>query len=82
MSERIAFIGLGVMGAPMARHLAAKYDVTVFDVDAAKMATIAGAKHARGAAEAAGDLISPACLSQDRKSSRTLFWARTGSRMR
>ena len=32
MSEKVAFIGLGVMGFPMAGHLAAKgYDVTVFN---------------------------------------------------
>lgn len=31
---RIGFVGLGVMGTPMSRHLAdAGYDVTVFDVD-------------------------------------------------
>jgi len=37
MSEKVAFIGLGVMGYPMAGHLAAKgYDVTVFNRDGAK----------------------------------------------
>lgn len=37
MTERIGFIGLGVMGAPMALHLAkAGYLLTVLDVDAAK----------------------------------------------
>ena len=37
MSAKIAFIGLGVMGFPMAGHLKAKgYDVTVFNRNAAK----------------------------------------------
>lgn len=38
MSLKIGFIGLGVMGGHMARHLSNKYDVTVFDVDAGKVA--------------------------------------------
>ena len=33
MSKRIGVIGLGVMGRPMAKLLAAKYDTVVFDVD-------------------------------------------------
>ncbi len=37
MSEKVAFIGLGVMGYPMAGHLAAKgYDVTVYNRNGAK----------------------------------------------
>lgn len=33
-AQRLGFIGLGVMGAPMAAHLAAaRHDVTVFDID-------------------------------------------------
>ena len=37
MSSRIAFIGLGVMGFPMAGHLAAKgYNVTVYNRTSAK----------------------------------------------
>ena len=37
MSEKVAFIGLGVMGYPMAGHLATKgYDVTVFNRNEAK----------------------------------------------
>jgi 2-hydroxy-3-oxopropionate reductase len=43
MAEKIGFIGLGVMGAPIARHLATKYDVTVFDIDKKKMDAVAGA---------------------------------------
>jgi 2-hydroxy-3-oxopropionate reductase len=46
MTEKIGFIGLGVMGAPMARHLTAKYDVTVFDIDKKKMNTVDGVKKA------------------------------------
>src|SRR5690348_9118462 len=39
MSARVAFIGLGVMGFPMAGHLKAKgYDVTVYNRTAAKAA--------------------------------------------
>jgi 2-hydroxy-3-oxopropionate reductase len=55
MSTRIAFIGLGVMGAPMARNLAKKYDVTVFDVDQPRMNAIPGAAKAGDAAAAAGN---------------------------
>ena len=37
MSAKIAFLGLGVMGFPMAGHLKAKgYDVTVYNRTAAK----------------------------------------------
>jgi 2-hydroxy-3-oxopropionate reductase len=46
MDERIGFIGLGVMGAPMARHLAVKYGVTVYDIDSNKMGTVTGTKKA------------------------------------
>lgn len=35
---KVGFIGLGVMGGHMARHLSEKYEVTVFDVDAGKAA--------------------------------------------
>src|SRR4029453_15283068 len=39
MSAKVAFIGLGVMGFPMAGHLKAKgYDVTVYNRTAAKAA--------------------------------------------
>ena len=38
MAIKIGFIGLGVMGGHMARHLSGKFDVTVFDVDAEKVA--------------------------------------------
>ena len=39
MGEKVAFLGLGVMGFPMARHLAAKgHAVTVYNRNAAKAA--------------------------------------------
>lgn len=38
MAIKIGFIGLGVMGGHMARHLSGKYEVTVYDVDADKVA--------------------------------------------
>jgi len=50
MAETVGFIGLGVMGAPMARHLAAKYDLVVFDVDPKKRAAIENARKAKDTA--------------------------------
>ncbi|QPC83731.1 NAD(P)-dependent oxidoreductase [Phototrophicus methaneseepsis] len=48
---RLGFIGLGLMGGPMAQLLAqAEYTVTVFDLDAAKMAAIEGAAPAESIA--------------------------------
>ncbi len=59
MSARVAFIGLGVMGFPMAGHLKAKgYDVTVYNRTAAKAAEWVkkhGGKSAATPAEAARD---------------------------
>ncbi len=52
MSDKVAFIGLGVMGAPMARQLAAKYEVTVFDIDKGRMGAVPGARPASTALEA------------------------------
>jgi 2-hydroxy-3-oxopropionate reductase len=46
MVETVGFIGLGVMGTPMARRLATKHDLTVYDIDADKMGAVAGAKRA------------------------------------
>lgn len=40
MSQKIGFIGLGVMGGHMARHLSEQYALTVFDVDADKVAAL------------------------------------------
>ena len=57
---RIAFLGIGLMGAPMARNLvAAGYDVTVWNRSVAKAQTITGATIAKTAASAvkAADVI-------------------------
>ncbi len=43
MSEKIGFIGLGVMGRPMASHLASHVPLTVYDLDPEKTAAIPGA---------------------------------------
>ncbi|MCF7973592.1 MAG: NAD-binding protein, partial [Phycisphaerae bacterium] len=40
MSEKLGFIGLGVMGGHMARHLSEVYALTVFDVDPDKVAAL------------------------------------------
>ncbi len=41
MSAKVAFLGLGVMGFPMAGHLKAKgYDVTVYNRTAAKIGSL------------------------------------------
>lgn len=57
---KVAFLGLGVMGYPMAGHLKTKggHDVTVYNRTAAKAAKWAeqfGGKHAATPAEAARD---------------------------
>jgi 3-hydroxyisobutyrate dehydrogenase len=67
---RISFLGLGVMGAPMARHLAkAGHDVTVYNRTAAKaLAWVAahGGKAAATPAEAAaGADVVIACVGAD-----------------
>jgi 3-hydroxyisobutyrate dehydrogenase len=52
---RVAFIGLGTMGLPMARRLVeAGYDLVAYDIDAAR-ADAVGADVAHSAAEAARD---------------------------
>ena len=52
--KRIGFIGLGAMGAPMARNLAAAgFEVTVFDVDKERTRATAEASGARAATSAA-----------------------------
>ena len=64
--ERIGFLGLGIMGAPMTRNLIdAGFSVTVFDVDSAKVAAMqqAGATSAGSPASVAGETdIVVACL--------------------
>ena len=52
--KRIAFIGIGNMGWPMAANLVAKgFDLAVADTDAARVARFAGETGARAAADAA-----------------------------
>ena len=49
MAEQIGFIGLGIMGKPMARNLIqAGYELTVYDIvgEAVEELAIAGAKAA------------------------------------
>ncbi len=70
MSEKVAFIGLGVMGYPMAGHLAAKgYDVTVYNRNNAKaeawVAEHGGASAATPKAAASGASIVFACVGAD-----------------
>jgi len=70
MTKRVAFIGLGVMGYPMAGHLARKgWDVTVFNRTAAKAEQWVrefGGRAAPTPAEAARDAeIVLACVGRD-----------------
>lgn len=51
--KRIACIGLGVMGGNMARHLAQRYELVVYDTDPARRAAVEGAQQAGSLAEAA-----------------------------
>ncbi|TDD56071.1 NAD(P)-dependent oxidoreductase [Saccharopolyspora elongata] len=56
-ATRVAVIGLGAMGLPMATHLAPAFPVTVFDIDAGRRAQLAaaGATEATTPAQAAGN---------------------------
>jgi 2-hydroxy-3-oxopropionate reductase len=51
MAQKVGFIGLGVMGAPMARKLAGKYDVIVYDMDPVKTGAVPGTVKAAGVSE-------------------------------
>ncbi|MGY2052557.1 NAD(P)-dependent oxidoreductase [Methylobacterium sp. JK268] len=67
---KVAFLGLGVMGGPMARHLAAKgHDVTVYNRTAAKarawVEAHGGRAAATPAAAAEGREIVLACVGND-----------------
>src|SRR5258708_25499186 len=54
--ERIGFIGLGIMGKPMARNLLkAGYSVRVYDVVAASMAAVTGAVAGQSCADVAAN---------------------------
>lgn len=46
MSEKLGFIGLGIMGGHMARHVSEKYDCMVFDIDPKRTAAVEKAKKA------------------------------------
>ena len=55
MATKVGFIGLGAMGAPLAKNLQKKgFDLNVFDIDAAKveMLVALGARRAASVAEA------------------------------
>jgi 3-hydroxyisobutyrate dehydrogenase len=67
---KVAFLGLGVMGYPMARHLSAKgHDVTVYNRSTAKaerwVSEHGGRQEATPAAAAAGQDIVFACVGND-----------------
>ena len=69
---RVAFLGLGAIGAPMARHLARKYDLAVWNRTASRAHAFAsahhGATHARTPADAArGREIVITCLPTSRE---------------
>ncbi len=70
MAKKVAFLGLGVMGYPMAGHLASKgYDVTVYNRSAAKAekwtAEHGGASGATPKAAAEGAEIVFSCVGAD-----------------
>ncbi|MGA2381480.1 MAG: NAD(P)-dependent oxidoreductase [Spirochaetia bacterium] len=54
MPEKIGFVGLGIMGRPMAGNLAKKFEVVGFDVQQNRLAGLTGVTAARSAAEVAG----------------------------
>jgi 3-hydroxyisobutyrate dehydrogenase len=69
---RVAFLGLGAIGAPMARHLARRFDTAVWNRTASKAVAFAsthhGATHARTPADAArGRDIVVTCLPTSRE---------------
>lgn len=54
LARRIGFVGLGMMGHPMVRHLAAKgFAPTVYDIDPAAVGRLAGVAGIRAAASLA-----------------------------
>ena len=62
MAARLGFIGLGIMGRPMASRLARQYEVHGFDVDPTRLDGLAGVQAAESAAEVARK-CSLVCLS-------------------
>lgn len=55
MPERVGFVGLGIMGRPMAENLAKKFEVVGFDVQQNRLAGLTGVTAARSAAEVAAE---------------------------
>ena len=53
MANELGFIGLGVMGGPMARNLSKEHTVVGFDTQAARFEGLPRVKHAQTAAEVA-----------------------------
>ena len=69
--QSVAFLGLGAIGEPMARHLAAPFDLAVWNRTAAKAAAFAGRHGARAAATPAdaarGATVVVTCLPTSRE---------------
>jgi 3-hydroxyisobutyrate dehydrogenase-like beta-hydroxyacid dehydrogenase len=69
--QSVAFLGLGAIGEPMARHLAAPFDLAVWNRTAAKAAAFAGRHRARVAATPAdaarGASVVVTCLPTSRE---------------
>ena len=80
--KRLGFIGLGAMGAPMARNLAAAgFDVAVFDVDAQRTRTAAedfGARAADSAGDAAAGADALVVMVADGAQATEVLWATAG----
>ena len=82
MSERIGFIGLGIMGKPMAGHLVkAGHTVTVWNRTASKAADLvkAGARQAASPKEAAAQSDITIVMVADTPTCATSSWGRTAS---
>jgi 2-hydroxy-3-oxopropionate reductase len=62
MPEKIGFVGLGIMGRPMAENMTKKFEVVGFDVQQDRLAGLTGVAAARSAAEVAG-MCRVVCLS-------------------
>jgi len=51
MTERVGFVGLGVMGGPMSQNMSKTFPVLGFDAQASRLSAAAGISKARSAAE-------------------------------
>jgi len=60
---KIGFVGLGIMGGHMARHLAGAYELVVYDVDPARMEAVVSADGVKPGTRAAGSVaeVGTAC---------------------